>query len=365
MINMAFEATKREWGELYAFFRILADGNVSAGTPDVKPDETNVIPVAMVQREEHDGTRQYIIEKDYIRINGENIDKQIPREDFETVAELIREAIKNTSGNDVMSPDGVEEFLDEVAIFNLEAQTEDRTDFSVAFYDVNAPLVGFCVRSRLGGKMLPLLDGGRSANFKFEQTGIKFAVPTINKINAEGEEDDVTTRMLMIERLGGVLKYNDVADKIFRSNLSLIDLHAGRMFAEMVRIMWLDGITKVSELTEEIKKLNPLKIKDELINKHGYYEYKVKELLLALAMCMRPAKMYNGTESAISGFMFVTSEGKVLCYQKAYRQVFADFLYYNTRLEKGSTEKDKYGYLERENGVYYFKLNFKIGLLKR
>lgn len=25
---MAFEATKREWGELYAFFRLLADGYV-------------------------------------------------------------------------------------------------------------------------------------------------------------------------------------------------------------------------------------------------------------------------------------------------------------------------------------------------
>ena len=44
---------------------------------------------------------------------------------------------------------------------------------------------------------------------------------------------------------------------------------------------------------------------------------------------------------------------------------FADFLFQNSRLEKGSTEKDKYGYLERENGVYYFKLNLKIGLLKR
>ena len=30
---MAFEATKREWGELYAFFRLLADGYVYAGTP--------------------------------------------------------------------------------------------------------------------------------------------------------------------------------------------------------------------------------------------------------------------------------------------------------------------------------------------
>lgn len=33
---MAFEATKREWGELYAFFRLLADGCVYAGTPEVK-----------------------------------------------------------------------------------------------------------------------------------------------------------------------------------------------------------------------------------------------------------------------------------------------------------------------------------------
>ena len=42
-----------------------------------------------------------------------------------------------------------------------------------------------------------------------------------------------------------------------------------------------------------------------------------------------------------------------------------DFLFQNTRFEKGSLEKDKYGFLERENGVYYFKLNAKIGLVKR
>ena len=45
-----------------------------------------------------------------------------------------------------MSPDGVEEFLDEVAIYDLEAKTDDRTDFYVAFYGIEAPLVGFCVR---------------------------------------------------------------------------------------------------------------------------------------------------------------------------------------------------------------------------
>lgn len=362
---MAFEATKREWGELYAFFRLLADGYVYAGTPDVKRDESMCIPVAMVQREEHDGTRRYIIEdEETIHIVGENMDKRIPREDFSVVAGLILEAIRNSRVDDVTSPDGVEEFLDEIAVYDLEAKTDDRTDFSVAFYRADAPLTGFCVRSRLG-MMFPLLDGGRTANFKFEQTGVKFATPTVNKINAFGEEDDVVGRMLMIERLGGVLKYSDVADKIFRSNLGMIDLHMARVLAEMVRLMHLDGVTKVAELVEMIKQTNPLKIKDELINKHGYYEYKMKEFLLALATGLRPAKLYRGTDSAIAGFLFVTGDGEVLCYQRAFRQVFADFLYQNSRLEKGSTEKDKYGYLERENNVYYFKLNLKIGLLKR
>ena len=361
---MAFEATKREWGELYAFFRLLADGYVFAGTPDAKKNEALRYPVVMVQREEHDGTRQYIIEEEEIHICGEKIDKRIPREDFDAVAQLVLEALRNSRDNEVTSPDGVEEFLDEVAIYDLEAKTDDRTDFHVVFYNMDTPLVGLCVRSKLS-PMFPLLDGGRSANFKFEQTGVKFATPTVNKINAFGEEEDVVGRMLMIERLGGILKFNDAADKIFRSNLGMIDLHFPRVLGEMVRAMHLEGMTKVTDLTEHIKQLNPLKIKDELIVKHRYYEYKMKQFLMALALGMRPAKMFNGTDSAIAGFLLVDGQGEMICYQKSDRDTFADFLYNNTRLEKGSTNKDKYGYLERENGVYYFKLNLKIGLMKR
>ena len=362
---MAFEATKREWSELYAFFRLLADGQVALGTPQAKTDEERCWPVTMIQREEHDGARRYYIEKEEIHMVGENINKRIPREDFDIVAGLILAAIKSSAGEDVTSPDGVEEFLDEAAIFDLEAKTDDRTDFSVAFWHPEAPLTGFNVRSRLSA-MNPLLDGGRSANLKFEQTGVKFAVPTVNKINALPESPtEVADRMMMIERLGGVLKYSDVADRVFRCNLSMIDLHFPRILAEMVRIMHLDGIARISELTEEIKSTNPLKIKDELINKHGFYEFKMKQFLIALALGMRPAKIYNGTDSAVEGILSVDGSGQVLCYHKSEKKVFEDFIYLNTRLEKGFVDKDKYGFLERENGVYYFKLNVKIGLVKR
>ena len=356
---MAFEATKREWCELYTFFRLLTEGKVTLGTAKAKKGEIDW-PIAMIQREEHDGTRCYYIEKEMVRIKGENSEKSVPREDFGIVADLILQAVKSSSEDEVTSPDGVEEFLDEVAIFDLEAKTEDRTDFYIAFWHPEAPLSGFSVRSRLGA-MNPLLDGGRAANLKLEQSGVKFATPTVNKINALPEApNEVAERMLLIERLGGVLKYSDVADRVFRSNLLMIDLHFPRVLTEMVRIMHLDDITRISELTEVIKQMNPLKIKDELVNKHGFYEFKVKQFLMALALGMRPAKIYT-----VEGILLMDGSGEVLCYHKSEKPVMEDFLFLNTRLEKGSLDKDKYGFLERENGTYYFKLNAKIGLVKR
>lgn len=362
---MAFEATKREWSELYTFFRLLADGRVVMGDPQAKASENNR-PIAMVQREEHDGTRCYYIEDEKIRIKGEEFEKEVAREDFAVVAGLILDAMKQSTENEVASPDGVEEFLDELAIFNLEAQTNDRTDLSIAFYHPEAPLHGFNVRSRLS-VMSPLLDGGRTANLKLEQSGVKFATPTVNKVNADFEDapNEVAARMLMIERLGGVLKYSDVCDRVFRSNLLMIDLHFPRLLAEMIRVMHLDGLTRISELTDYMKQVNPLKIKEELIVKHGYYEFKMKQFLSALALGMRSAKIYNGTDSAVEGFLMVDRNGEILCYHKSDKENFENFLFYNTKFERGALEKDKYGYLERENGLYYFKLNAKIGFVKR
>ncbi len=373
-----FKATKRELGEIYAFFRLLAEGKVYMGTSRVQKEENGCRPVVMLQREEHDGTRRYYIEETEVRMVSGEVDRNgrfvpkseggetcFPRADFSEAADCVLDLLKHSPGEVVEVPDGLEGFLDAVRIYDLEAKTDDRTDFKLAFWHVDAPLTGFCVRCRLS-PMNPLLDGGRTANLKLEQTGVKFAVPTVNKVNALPESPgEVAERMRMIERLGGVLKYSDVADRVFRCNLLMIDLHFPRMLAEMVRLMHLEGITRVSELTERIKEINPLKIKDELIQKHGFYEYKMKQFLLALALGMRPAKIFRGTDSAVEGMLLVDGEGEVLCYHQSCRQDFAEFLYQNTRFEKGAPEKDKYGFLERENGTWYFKLNVKIGLVKR
>ena len=55
--------------------------------------------------------------------------------------------------------------------------------------------------------------------------------------------------------------------------------------------------------------MNPLKIKDELVNKHGFYEFKVKQFLMALALGMRPAKIYTGQDSAVEGILLMDGSG--------------------------------------------------------
>lgn len=358
-------ATRREWNELYTLFSLLAKGELAAG--DAAGNAQSVLPIALIQREEHDGTRRYVIREQDVRVVGPDIDELFPREDFETVSQMILTVLQASSETEIEAPEGVEGFLDALKIYNMEAITDDRTDFYLAFYREDMPLVGFRIYSRLCG-MDPLLDGGRTANLKFEQTGIRFSQPAVNKINyTESPENpaEVARRMLYIESMGGVLKYSDVADKIFRSNLHMIDLHFPRILAEMTRILHLDNISRVDELTQLIEEKNPLKIKDELIHKHGFYRHKMKQFLLALALGMRPAKIYTGKESAVSGFVMVDHDGRLLSYQKNDRETFAEFLFTHTRLEKGLPDKDKYGYLERENRLYYLKLNLKIGFVRK
>lgn len=358
-------ATRREWNELYTLFTLLAKGAIPAG--DAAGNAGLPLPIALIQREEHDGPRRYLIREQNVRVVGSDMDESFPREDFEVFSEMIHAALRTSSETDIAAPEGVEDFLDALKIYNLEAITDDRTDFYIAFYREDMPLIGCRIYSRLCG-MDPLLDGGRTANLKFEQTGVRFSQPAIHKINyTESPENpaEVARRMLYIESMGGVLKYNDVADKIFRSNLLMIDLHFPRVLAEMTRILHLDNISRIDELTQIVEETNPLKIKDELIHKHGFYRYKMKTFLLALAFGLRPAKIFSGKDSAVSGFVFVDHEGRLTCYHKNDRETFADFLFTHTRLEKGSPEKDKYGYLERENRLYYLKLNLKIGFVRK
>lgn len=362
---MAFEASKKEWSELYAFLRLLADGKLYQGNHRGELNDRSFWPISVIDREDFDGTRRYFIEEDMVRVEGTGNYIKLHRGALAAMADKVLDLIRSSKEEDIEAPEDIEKFLNTANIYQLEPETMDRTDIKIGFWSAHNIPTGFIVQSKLA-PMRPLLDGGRAANFKFELTGSrKFAQPEIQNINSLETQDTVRDRMQLIESLDGILKYSDVADRVFRCNLSMIDLHFARILAEAVRTFHVEGKPRVYEVMNLIKKSNPVKIKEDLIQKHKFYEHKMKQFLVAAVCGMRPAKIYDGLDSAVQGILMIDGNGDVFGYHKQEMKTFEDFLYLNTRFLKGALEKDKYGFLERENGVYYFKLNAKIGLVKR
>ena len=89
--------------------------------------------------------------------------------------------------------------------------------------------------------------------------------------------------------------------------------------------------------------------------------YKQSRLVQGAFVGIRPVAV----GMIMAGFVMMDAQGGLLAYRKTERETFANFLFTHTRLEKGSPDKDKYGYLERENRAYHLKLNVKVGFVKR
>lgn len=354
------EATRMEAAELYVLFTLLEQGTIALGT--ASGGRSGEVPVALVRRMEHDGERFYVIEGDTVRVRGEGMDTTFPREDFGAAARIILQRLAG-GGREVDLSD-IEGFLDAVRIFDLHALTDDTTVLHLALYSSAGPLVGVRLQSALCG-MRPLLDGGRTANIKYEQTGIRFSAPAVQNINRCDDGDDtaaVARRILYMQGQGAVLRYCDVADRVFRSNLLMLDTNMPRIVASMLITLHLDGVTRMAPHVELLRERNPLKLKDELVTKHGFYAHKVRSLLLAAAWGMRPAKIYRGEQGAVGAYIMTDANGGMALYTRADEQTFGDFLFASARLEKALPSDAKYGLLERENGTYYLKLNLKIGL---
>lgn len=80
---------------------------------------------------------------------------------------------------------------------------------------------------------------------------------------------------------------------------------------------------------------------------------------------MTPAKEWKGRYDANGGYLVVRNDGEIVCYHFYNRNDVEDYLYNNTRFERGSRTRHHYGKLYRENdGKVYIKLNLQIRFLQ-
>ena len=290
-----FTVSRRDLGELLALFRLVEEMSVPEATAEGKAAEERV-EFEAVMREEEKVMKCYRREGNEVLIESSDSDEvvRLDLEEWRAAAGGFFEALRQTDDENLVLVDDAEEaFLDKAKIYNIAGTGEGQNHLLLA---TAAGLQSVGIWLRTGAFPTKILDGGRSANLKLEQTGARFATPMAVKVNALTTPNTVRDRMLLVEEMGSTLRYANVADKVFRANCAMIDLHLGRLLTEMVRLSYMEDVYRLDELAQRMNELNPLKVKSELIEKHGFYEYKFKQLLMACAAGMRPAKIYTGIE---------------------------------------------------------------------
>lgn len=284
--------------------------------------------------------------------------------------ESIRYADKQPSYRDavVLGDDGIEyaRFPMEGVGGRFDALTNDSHEISelhIVIHDLRKSTLsefGFSIKSQLGSAST-LLNAGDPTNIIYRVVGKDLTDEDIESINSVKDHLD---RMRAILDKGCHFEYHDIGHATFKNNLLFLDGTMPQFIARCLLHSSLpEGTSTIAETVEHVAKENPFGYTGS--NLSAFYEHKMKSLLLSAALGMKPATEWTGRYDANGGYLVVRKDGEIVCYHFYNQNDVEDYLFNNTRFERGSRSRHQFGSLYRgEDGSVYIKLNLQIRFKK-
>lgn len=350
---------KGEWSELYVFLKLLGDGVLYAADADLNKIDDLYYPLIEVLRKENEQVKHYVKDEPNIAIKddlGTTILK-LPMSEFETKAKILLETIKNSAST--FSVPEIENFMGIIQCAKVKADSMDKSDISLVLHDCKTyrnETFGFSIKSKLGNPST-LLNSGKTTNFIYEING-NMAEEQIREINETDTHSKIRDRLIKLKNYGCKLIFKDLENENFKANLQMIDTAFPLIISEYLLQYYSGNGSLISNLTPLVRKINPCNLNTEL--PHLYYEHKMKNFLTDIALGMTPATAWTGTYQATGGYIIVREDGEVLCYHIYNHNAFKDYLFKNTYFDTPSASRHDFGYIYRENGQNYIKLNAQV-----
>lgn len=356
---MAITGNKGEWSEIYVLFKLLGEKKVFAGDGNLNKIEQIVYPILKILRDEQDAHYDYSVNDDIVIVSedGTELLRKGIAEFLEASRNLL--SIIRSSTGSFCAP-SIEQFMSEIHCNTLKAKSDDKTDITIVIHDLRTgmtPKLGFSIKSQLGNNST-LFNASKNTNFTYKIQGHTFSDEEINTINSIESKYKIVDRLREITRFGGTLHFVGIDDSICRNNFVLIDSCLPRIMGDILLESFLSNRKRVSDLTEIVAGDNPIGY--DMSYNQKYYEHKVKNFLVAAALGMMPHTPWNGTYEANGGYLVVKEDGDVLCYHFYDRNLFEDYLFYNTKLETPSSGRHQFGKIFKDGDNQYFKLNLQV-----
>lgn len=364
---MSLSGNKGEWSEIYAFFKILGDGVMYAGDPDLNKLEEIFYPIIKILRKEKGNDVSYEINGNIIFISGK--DKlEIPKSLFIEKARYLFDTIKNTKNKASFEIPEMESFLNEIECLELKANKNQKSDINIVIHDHRTglkPLLGFSIKSKIGSDST-IVNSSQLSNFVYELDNISAElIDDINNLNKTRStkkglrvSPNIRLRVKTLINNNVSVNFSRVQGEVYESNMILISDNLPKILARMLIIYYSTGTRNCEEICNILHDDNPLEY--DKLHGHKFYHYKAKKFLLESALGMVAKNVWNGYHDATGGYIVVKEDGEVLCYHLYNRNDFEDYLLKNTKFDTPSTGRNKFSDIYIENGKPYIKLNILI-----
>ena len=360
---MAITGNKGEWSEIYTLFRLLGEGKVHAG--DANLNKLNLYyPILNIIREEskryeykpNQDTHIVVIDEEGHEFARISMDK------FMSESVSLLNAIKETNQRAFAVP-SAECFMGKIGCSKLKAPSRDKADIHIVIHDLRTnmtPMLGFSIKSQLGSAST-LLNATEATNIRYQIVGKKMSDAELLEIN--NIEDHLPRMKALLDR-GYKLQYSDIEHKTFKNNLLFLDTCMPEVIAKcLICDSMPNSTSRIKDSVEVVAEQNPFGFTGSDVV--AFYEHKMKVLLLDAALGMTPAKEWKGRYDANGGYLVVRRDGEIVCYHFYNRNDVEDYLYNNTRFERGSRSRHHFGSLYRgDDGKVYIKLNLQIRFSK-
>lgn len=360
---MALTGNKGEWSELYALFRLLGEGKVHAGDADLNKLDLYYPILNIIREEEKKYEYKPNQEQNIVVIDEDgNEYARISMDKFMEESTKLLDSIKGAGSQRSFEVPDAECFMGQIGCTKIKAPSQDKADIHIVIHDLRTnmtPLLGFSIKSQLGSEST-LLNATKATNITYRVEGCDISDEMIAEINSI---EDHLPRMKALVDKGLYLEYSDIEHQTFKNNLLFLDTCMPNFIAScLICDSMPNSTSNIKDIVKIVAAQNPFGFTGDVV---AFYEHKMKVLLIDAALGMTPAKEWKGHYDANGGYLVVKKDGDIVCYHFYNRNDVEDYLYNNTRFERGSRTRHEYGSLYRaDDGKVYIKLNLQIRFKK-
>ena len=161
---------------------------------------------------------------------------------------------------------------------------------------------------------------------------------------------------------GCSLNFIKTSNDIFTSNLMMTDYVMPQLLANIVLIYFSSRNSTLTSILEIIEDDNFLNIPANYLP--VFYKYKIKQLLVNIALGMMPATIWTGDFTANGGYIIVKETGDIICYHIYDKNRFENYLFNNTKLDTPSLSRHNCGEIYKNNGNYYIDLPLQLRFIR-